>query len=121
MILRIIIVIAICIASFAVRGLDWEVTPTQCIVNSTDELCQSDVLINISKMGKSAVCLYADKNLVECFENQHAVTTRIPLQISAKVILELINEEGIVVKSLVIEYTLIKPKRRRVRLPWSVF
>ena len=102
----------------------WQITPSECVVTRAIEYCDTSVRIELisTEQAFQDACIYVDQQWVGCFEANRRVF-KFPLLIEKTVHIYLKTQVQGTVATHTIEHTVIEPtqKRRRVRLPWSVF
>ncbi|MGQ8366122.1 DUF3019 domain-containing protein [Glaciecola sp. 1036] len=116
------ITLALLLFSNSLEAMEWEVIPEQCIVSQSNEVCDAKVRISVTQ-NKEVVCIRIIEKLNRCLPVNNTETLSINLKITGPVSIELLQQNGDIIDIKQIKYTLInaKPKRRRVKLPWSVF
>ncbi|GGW81400.1 DUF3019 domain-containing protein [Alteromonas halophila] len=117
--LRILLCAGLLITASATDAVEWEVQPGACLVSSDDEFCQADVEVQIEGI-TPLPCLRVNEKPAGCFTSNRMI---LPLKITRDTRFTLLSAEGEKLDSFLLPYQIIeqRPRRRRVRLPWSVF
>lgn len=102
----------------------WQITPVECVVDAQNETCETVIQITLRDLTllDQDLCVFIEQQWVGCFAAQRS-TLRYPTNIQQSVTLVLKINSGQVVAEFSIPYTVLsaQQKRRRIRLPWSVF
>lgn len=114
---------AVCKLTWAVDdSVFWDVQPSECVVSESHEYCDTTLLITLSDTSIINPCVYVDNQWIGCF-NENKGVLRFPIIIDGNITVRLENSSKKTLARRTIDYRLIQstPKRRRIRLPWSVF
>lgn len=105
-----------------VYAIDWEVKPGECVVSAEDEFCDARVAVTLTSPAFTplSTCLNIDEQFYDCFTTQQM---QVDVRIAQDMMFQLTTRDGTRLDSFLLEHKVIdsRPKRRRVRLPWSVF
>ncbi len=105
-----------------VYGTDWEVRPGECVVSSAEEFCDARVAVTLDTppFDPLSTCLNIDQEFYDCFSSQQM---QVDVRIARDMMFQLTTRDGAQLDTFLLEHKVIesRPRRRRVRLPWSVF
>lgn len=108
-------------ATFAQASI-WTVEPNQCLVTDAREYCETDVIFTLNIDLIEEYCVFEDDVKIGCF-----LPSGSPIVIKRKIdkplVFTLVGEQGGIIAHANVDLTVLQAqrKRRRVKLPWSIF
>ena len=99
------------------------VTPKICAVDSTISHCDVNIIVQWSQQSRDEVCLYENKTVVQCWQDQEInYHHKASIQFDTVYLLSRTDQGEVLDKVKVqVQNSQLTPQRRRLRSPWSFF
>ncbi|MGO2370977.1 DUF3019 domain-containing protein [Pseudoalteromonas sp. KG3] len=100
------------------------VTPKVCVVSEQQEFCDLDLKFAINLPYKMDVCLYHEKQQLQCWQQLTKERFNHKARVQVETIYSLVNphtDELLATTRIEVQSTRAKTTRRRLRSPWSFF
>ncbi|WP_395343196.1 DUF3019 domain-containing protein [Ningiella sp. W23] len=116
-----------CIFTLRAQELSISIIPHQCVVMSQEEGCETQLQIDVLTFNATPsddeLCIFTNGTRQICMRPKTTPSVQIPIIIKKDLRVEIRALSGKLVFDKVIPYKVINtsPKRRRVKLPWSIF
>ena len=100
----------------------WTIEPDECLVSAVNQYCETQIVFTLNDGIQEDVCIFENTELIACFTpkiSQIVIARRIDKTLE----FSLLDKNQTLLASKNVRLTLIqnRPKRRRVKLPWSIF
>jgi hypothetical protein len=100
------------------------ISPKVCVVSEQQEFCDLDVKLTVSLPKKMDVCLYEQKQQLQCWQQVQVASFDYKAHVHVKTLYSLNNphsDEQLATASIEVQSAHAKTTRRRLRSPWSFF
>ena len=100
------------------------VSPKVCVVSEQQEFCDLDLEFALNMPYKMDVCLYHEKQQLQCWQQVTAERFNHKARVQVETIYSLVSphtDELLATTRIEVQSTRAKTTRRRLRSPWSFF
>ena len=122
MVFRVLTLLLFLLSSAGAHAFEWQIVPGECLVTSGTEYCDTQLTVTVLQFDAEQPCLVVNNTPKGCF-TVNAPRLKMPVRIQADMHIVATSKTGEVIARYTLPFKIIdvQPKRRRVRLPWSVF